>query len=170
MAVEVEEYKKAISRFATGVAVIATAHRGRLAGMTANALFSLSLSPPSIVLSMQKDAESTMLIGESRKAAISFLSSGQRDVSELFAKRDSTAEKFSSGKHHLGGNGQPIIDGSISALEVDVSEMFPAADHLLLVCHVTGIAHFNDELPLIYWGSGYASESGSRSVRLPEPR
>lgn len=170
MAVDVEAYKRAVSRFATGVAVVASAIGERRAGMTANALFSLSLSPPSIIVSMQKDAESTRLVREAKKAAISFLSADQRRVSELFAMHNMTDEKFAESSYHTGPAGQPIINGSISAMEVDVVQIISAADHELVFCNITSIEHCDDRLPLIYWGGVYASVSGDRALSMPDPR
>ncbi len=170
MDVDVEGYKKAVSRFATGVAVIATAAGKRMAGMTANALFSLSISPPSVVLSMQKDAESTSLVMETRRAAVSFLSAEQQNISELFSRRNSTAEKFAPGNYHLGPGGQPVINGSISAIEVDVKEVVNAADHLLFVCNVTSVVHFDDRMPLLYWGGRYATAAGGNAIEMPKPK
>lgn len=170
MAVDVETYKKAISRFPTGVGVIATQLGERRAGMTVNALFSLSVSPPAIVVSMQKDAESTRLLKESRIAAISFLSGSQSDLSELFSRHDSTAEKFALGKYHIASNGQPVLDDSVASLELEVTDIFPAEDHELFVCRVTSVVHCDDRMPLIYWGGRYAKVTGQKTVDLPEPK
>lgn len=170
MPADVEAFKKAVSRFATGVAVIATAYRGRMAGMTANALFSLSLSPPSVVLSMQDDAESTKLVIESGRAAVSFLSAEQRGISELFSRRNSAGEKFAEGTYSLAPGGQPVIVGSIAAFEVKVRETFHASDHTLLVCDVADIVHFDERMPLVYWGGRYAKASGGNTIDMPEPK
>ena len=170
MAVNVELYKRAVSRFPTGVAVIATAIGERKAGMTVNALFSLSLDPPSILVSMQRGSESTGLLRESRRAAISFLASSQQRVSELFSKRNSTVDKFADGTYHLSLSGQPIINGSIAAMDVEVTEILNVADHDLMVCNVDSVLHLEDGSPLLYWGGLYASATGTRSFVLPEPR
>ncbi len=170
MPVDAEAYRKAVSRFATGVAVIATAHRGRMAGMTANALFSLSLNPPSVVLSMQDDAESTKLVIESGQAAVSFLSAEQRNISDLFSKRNSTSEKFAEGTYSFGPGGQPVINGSIAAFEVKVRETFHASDHMLLVCNVTDIIHFDERMPLVYWGGRYSQARDGNSIEMPRPK
>lgn len=170
MAVDVELYKRAVARFPTGVAVIATALGERKAGMTVNALFSLSLVPPSIVVSMQRGAESTGLLRESRRAAISFLASNQQRVSELFSKRNSAVDKFAEGTYHMSPGGQPIINGSIAAMDVEVTEILPVADHDLMVCDVRSVLHLNDGPPLLYWGGLYASTTGTKSLVLPDPK
>lgn len=170
MAADTETYKRAISRFPTGVGVIATQLGERRAGMTVNALFSLSVSPPSIVVSMQKGAESTKLLKESRFAALSFLSGDQERLSELFSRHDSTKEKFGGGGYHPGSNGQPVLDGAIASLELEVTDIFPAEDHELFVCRVTSVEHCDDRLPLIYWGGRYGTVSGGKTIDMPEPK
>lgn len=170
MAVDVETYKRAISRFPTGVGVIATQLGERRAGMTVNALFSLSISPPSVVVSMQKGAESTKLLKESRLAALSFLSGGQERLSELFSRHDSTSEKFGGGVFHPGSNGQPVLDDSIASIELEVTDIFPVEDHELFVCRVTSVDHYDDRMPLIYWGGRYGLLSGDKTIDMPEPK
>lgn len=170
MAVDTETYKRAISRFPTGVGVIATKLGERRAGMTVNALFSLSIDPPSVVVSMQKGAESTKLLKESKVAALSFLSGEQKRLSELFSRHDSTKEKFGSGGYHPGSNGQPVLDDSIASLELEVTDVFPSADHELFVCRVTSVEHCDDRLPLIYWGGRYGAVSGGKTIAMPDPK
>ncbi len=164
---EVMDFKTAVSRFPTGVAVIATSDGTSRAGMTANAILSLSLSPPSIVVSLQSDAETTRLIGITRKGAVSFLSSGQQHVSEIFSRRNSQAEKFRTVPWTEGSNGQPVIEGCISALEIDVQSMLPAADHQLVIANVTRVINSSGLFPLIYYSSGYATVAPDGRLSLP---
>ncbi|HEX2240576.1 MAG TPA: flavin reductase family protein, partial [Actinomycetota bacterium] len=46
MSVTAEEYKDALSRFASGVTVVTVAESGSQHGMTASAFASVSLEPP----------------------------------------------------------------------------------------------------------------------------
>lgn len=170
MAVDVESFKRAVSRFATGVSVIATAAGSRKAGMTANAVLSLSIDPPSLLFSMQRDAESTHLLHETRRGVISFLSADQRDVSERFAMHDGSVDKFAGTAFHLSAAGQPVIDGSVSAIGFEVKEIMGAWDHDIMICVVTGIEHCTDKTPLLYWGSGYSSTEPDGLLKLPRPR
>jgi flavin reductase (DIM6/NTAB) family NADH-FMN oxidoreductase RutF len=167
MTVDVADFKKAVSRFPTGVTVIATSDGKSRAGMTANAIFSLSLNPPSIVISLQSDAETTRLIGLTRKGAVSFLSSGQKHVSEMFSRRNSQEEKFRTIPWTEGRNGQPIMDGCISAIEIDVLNIIPAADHQLVVANVTRVVNSSGLVPLIYYSSGYATVLPDGKILLP---
>jgi flavin reductase len=49
------ELRKVLGRFPTGVTVV-TAHAGAPCGMTANAFTSVSLDPPSILVSISRNA------------------------------------------------------------------------------------------------------------------
>ncbi len=167
---DVADFKTAVSRFPTGVTVIATSDGTNLAGMTANAIFSLSLSPPSVVVSLQNDAETTRLIGITRKGAVSFLSADQRHVSETFSRRNSQAEKFRTVPWLKGNNGQPIIEGCISALEIAVQNIIPAADHQLVIANVTRVVNSGGRLPLIYYASSYATMEPDGKLVLPQGR
>jgi len=169
MEMDVLLYKKAISRFPTGVAVISSSFDGRKAGMTANAILSLSIQPPTVVMSMLCTSDTTRTVENSGAAVISFLSHDQQSISELFASHVSPKIKFERTAHHTGRNGQPVIDGASSVLEVEVKDVVKAGDHDLIIARVTHASVDSGKMPLLYWGSRYGTLKGERLIELPTP-
>ncbi|MBX8634516.1 MAG: flavin reductase [Thermoplasmata archaeon] len=163
-------FRRMISSFPTGVAVIAASDGESRAGMTANALLSLSLKPPSVVISLQNEAETTRLVEKVGRAGISFLAHDQKHVSEIFSRRNSQELKFSSVRTHSGRFGQPLVDGCLGAIEIAVERIVEASDHRLVLGNVLEIENLNEKPPLIYFASGYAAYSEDGRFRLPSFR
>ena len=87
-------FRRLMGRWPTGVAVVTTRAEGRDHGLTVNALLSVSLHPPTLLVSLGNDADSTPVVERSGRFAASFLSAAQRAISERFAQTAPSAEKF----------------------------------------------------------------------------
>ena len=78
--VDAQRYRETIGHFATGVAVV-TAHGAQgPAGMTANALCSLSLDPLLLLVCFDREARTLPLVHESGRFAVNVLSQQQHAI------------------------------------------------------------------------------------------
>ena len=77
-----------MGRFATGVTVVTTRYKnGDITGMTANAIMSLSLDPPLVVVSVDKSATMHSALSDGQCYAINILTREQEHLSNRFAMR-----------------------------------------------------------------------------------
>jgi len=165
-----ERYRAAMARWATGVAVV-TAHAGdEDAGLTVNALLSVSLRPPALLVSLSTDADTLPVVERGGHFGASFLSAGQRAWSERFARTLPAREKFRDVPIHRGPNGSPLLDGALGAVECRVVARTPAFDHVLLLGEVVHVEEGAEGLPLVYFQSGYAGADGADRLRLSTRR
>src|ERR1700694_3930267 len=80
------ELRNALGSFATGVTIITTRERdGKLHGMTANSLPSVSLDPPLVLWSSSLYAQSLPAFQESSHFVVNILAFEQIDLSKQFA-------------------------------------------------------------------------------------
>jgi flavin reductase (DIM6/NTAB) family NADH-FMN oxidoreductase RutF len=159
-----------MGRWATGVSVV-TAHDGsRDAGLTVNALLSVSLAPPTLLVSLSTDADTLPVLERSGHFGVSFLTADQRAVSERFAQTLPSVEKFGGIPLHRGPHGSPLLDGVLGAAECRVVSRSPTADHVLIVGEVVHEETGPDAAPLLFFRSGYADADGPERLRLPRPR
>ena len=79
--------RQIMGRFATGVTVVTTAAGDEVSGMTANAVMSLSLDPPLVVVSVDRQATMHGLLQRGQCFAINILRREQEDLSNRFAQR-----------------------------------------------------------------------------------
>src|SRR5712691_4337065 len=105
-----------MGRFATGVSVVSARTGPFLAGMTANAIASVSIEPPLMLASVTHKSETHRAIIESHAFAVSVLAADQRDVAECFAQPITAAKlrRFCDAPWHEAETGSPILDGAIA--------------------------------------------------------
>jgi 3-hydroxy-9,10-secoandrosta-1,3,5(10)-triene-9,17-dione monooxygenase reductase component len=163
-------FRALMSRWATGVSVVTARDGTRDVGMTVNALLSVSLDPPSLLISLTRDADTTPVIERTGAFAVSILAADQRALSERFAKAIPPAEKFTGTPVHRRRSGAALLDGSLGCVECRVVSTTLAFDHALFLGEVVGLELGPDRTPLIFHHSGYAETDPQGWLRLPPPR
>ena len=146
-----------MARFATGVSVVAARHGPLLAGMTANAVASISIDPPLMMASIGKRAETHAAIVGSHAFAISVLAEDQRELAECFA-RPTTAEKltgFCDATWHEAETGSPVLDGALAYFDCRLSARHDGGDHTIFLGEIVAAGFREDAEPLLWYASGY---------------
>jgi flavin reductase len=146
-----------MGRFATGVSVVAARHGPLLAGMTANAIASVSVDPPLMMASIGRRAETHTAIKGSHAFAISVLADDQQSLAECFAL-PTTAEKlkaFCGAEWHEAETGSPILDGAIAYFDCRIVASHAAGDHSIFIGEIVAAGYREDASPLIWFGSRY---------------
>lgn len=169
-AVDPARFRRLMSRWASGVSIVTAREGGRDYGMTVNALLSVSLDPPLLLISLSKDADTTPVIERTRTFAVSFLSADQRAISERFARAIPPEQKFQDLAVGRAVLGPSTIPGSLGHVECQVRSVTPAGDHRLIVGQAVGLDLGPDATPLVFHRSGYARAVGTDGLTLPPPR
>lgn len=154
MAVSPEEFRRALSHFASGITVVTVAVDGELHGMTASSFASVSLEPPRVLVCLDKSSRTRALLTEVGVFAVSILSAGQEAISRAFA---STGPKpFPDLSHKIGSNGAPLLDGALAWIECVTVETMDGGDHDVVLGEVTATTVAGGD-PLIYFDHLYRS-------------
>ena len=153
MAVDEKLQRQVMGRFATGVTVLTTRAGDEMCGMTANAVMSLSLDPPLIVVSVEKTAHMHGALLESRCFAVNVLKQEQESLSRRFARKG--PKDFSDLSCTVEETGSPILDDALAYADCKVVEVLPGGDHDLFVGELLA-ADSRGGQPLIFYGGSYA--------------
>jgi flavin reductase (DIM6/NTAB) family NADH-FMN oxidoreductase RutF len=146
-----------MARFATGVSVVSARHGPLLAGMTANAVASISVDPPLMMASIGRKAETHAAIIGSHAFAISVLADDQRGLAECFA-RPTTARKltgFCDAAWHEAETGSPILEGAIAYFDCRLTARHDGGDHTIFLGEIVAAGYREDAEPLLWYGSRY---------------
>ncbi len=145
-----------MGRFATGVTIVTSRLGQELHGMTANALTSVSLEPPLVLVCVDKSADSHDIIERSGVFAVNILSREQEQLSVAFAiKEGEAAHRLDDVPHHTRATGAPVIDGSLAYLDCRVVERYSGGDHTIFLGEVVDAGSLDDERPLIVYQGRY---------------
>lgn len=155
MPVSSDDFRAALSRFASGITVVTTKDRlGKLHGITVSAFCSVSLEPPLVLICIERSAGSHYAFGESGLFNVNILESEQERVSEHFATIYD--DKFLDADHVIGENGIPYLPGSIATLECRLTKPLDGGDHSIFLGEVQN-AVVRDGDPLVYYHGNYRS-------------
>ena len=147
-----DNFKKTLSKFATGITVVATNRNSLLYGKTINSFSSISLSPPLVLFSLDIKSSKLNVFKNSDSVTINILSKKQKNISNNFAKKN---PEWDIVEHEILKNGNPIIKNCVSNLDCKIINKIKKGDHIIFICKVINIS-INDELePLIYFNSRY---------------
>ncbi len=154
-----------MGRFATGVTVVAARRGPLLAGMTANAISSISIDPPLMMASLNRKSDTHEAIIESHSFAVSVLGADQQPLADCFAKPVTEAKlrRFCDAPWHEAETGSPILDGVIAYFDCRLVAQHDGGDHTIFIGEIVAAGFEEDAEPLLYYASRY------RRLALEEP-
>ncbi len=143
------EFRNALGNFATGVTIItAKGANGELVGVTASSFNSVSLDPPLILWSLDRNSTSLQVIEAASHFCVHILSDAQGEECMAFAK--SGADKFADLEYGEGLGGAPLIDGCLARFECRNVVHHDGGDHVIIVGEVERF-DVQDGDPLIFF-------------------
>jgi flavin reductase (DIM6/NTAB) family NADH-FMN oxidoreductase RutF len=151
-------FRHVIGQFATGVTVVTSVGAGgEPVGTTANAVTSLSLDPPLVLVCFDRESLTLDAVRSHGAFAVNVLAARQRHLSVNFARRG-LAAAWHGVVHRAGRTGSPRLDGVLATLECTVEHCLPGGDHEIVIGRVRDVETSGDDAaPLLYWRGGYAS-------------
>jgi flavin reductase ActVB len=168
--VEPAAFRAVMARWPTGVSVVTGHEDGHDVGLTVNAFLSVSLTPPTVLVSLSLDADSTAVVDRTGRFTVNLLAASQRDVSERFARTIPSGEKFGELPIERGAGSVPRLRDALAALECEVRSRLQVADHRVFVGEVIALHPGPDAPPLVFYHSGYAEVEQDGRYRLVPPR
>jgi 3-hydroxy-9,10-secoandrosta-1,3,5(10)-triene-9,17-dione monooxygenase reductase component len=123
--------------------------------MTANAVSSLSLDPPLVIVCFDRSARTLAAVERSRSFALHFLARSQEETAARFASKQAEQEKFSAVTWSE-RSGVPVLDGCLAGLACELEELVPGGDHLIGVGRVIDLWRSGGE-PLVFFRGDYWS-------------
>ncbi len=144
-------FRRTLGMFATGVTVLTTRSGEQVHGMTANAFMSVSLSPPLVLISLDRRARLCSMLHEHMRYGVSVLADGQEGLSDRFAGRSS--EGLPEPRFEIVRE-TPLVDGALAHLVARVVRSYWGGDHSLFLGQVE-YARYGEGRPLLFHGGRY---------------
>jgi len=158
MDVRPDFFRRVMGHFVTGVSVVTALDGTRPAGITVNALSSVSLEPPLVMIALDRRRFITPIIRAAGRYAVSILGEDQQALSDCFAGADVTPgrDDFCGASWRPGTTGLPLLAGAIATLECTTVQTFSAGDHDLFIGRVDALGSEPDHGgPLLYYRRQY---------------
>lgn len=158
MALDTKEQRRILGKFATGVTVAGTRDGDDTWGMTANAVTSLSLDPPLVILCVQRESQSHSRFKDAGCFALSILAADQQEISDRFAFKG--PKDFSGLATKTAETGAPILADALGWIDCRLSDILPGGDHDIFVGEIVAGGAAPDGEPLLFYGGKYAKLDG----------
>lgn len=143
-----EEFRHVIGHFASGVTVVTTVREGVPYGTTANAISSLCLEPPMVVVCMNQQSATGQAIVDSGALAVNILGERDGELAARFAARG--GDKFRDTEMRHGRGGQPLLTSALAQLVCRVTRRVTAGTHNVFLAEVEQ-AEASSGAPLAYF-------------------
>lgn len=159
-AADIDLFRRAMGRFATGVTVLTTRIGDHDHAMTASALTSVSLEPLLVLVCVEREARFHDAVVEAGVWGVSVLSSQDRPAADWLATRGRPLHgQLDRIAHHFGTEtGVALLDGALSSFECRTVAVHPGGDHSIVVgevVSVTSSTHPGDAL--LYYRGRYVN-------------
>lgn len=158
MAVSPRELRDVLGSFATGVTIITGVdEQDRPVGLTANSFNSVSLDPPLVLFSLDRNANCASAFAEGRPFVVNVLRDDQQPQSNHFASK--TDDKFAEMDFTwtAGNNGCAVIEGALAHLECTCESLHEGGDHWIVIGRVSRIEADPEGRPLVFFRGRYAN-------------
>ena len=149
-----------------GVTVATTSSPDGPRGVTVSSFTSVSLDPPLVLFSLAKSSALHDLFKGAGSYAINFLAEDQKSVSDRFAGRTKSRDRFDGIRASEGATGSPIIEGVRAAIECKAWRVYDGGDHSILVGEVVSARALNHKRPLVYFLQQYTT---TEQMEYPAP-
>lgn len=149
-------FRDTLGWFATGVTIVTTTGPGGPAGMTTNAVASLSLDPLLTLVCFDHGSRTLEAVRASRRFAVNVLRAGDADLAAVFASKRVAAEKFES-VTHAETHGVPVLDSALAWIACELRELVPGGDHEIGIGEVIGMGTGEPGEPLIWFRGNYTT-------------
>ncbi len=143
-------FRSGMSRLGSAVSVVTTTHGTERFGFTASAVCSVSDTPPTLLVCINRSASCFPAFERSRHFCVNTLMPGQEEIADVFGGRILTDDRFGFGSWYTGQNGMPVLTDASVSFECELTSAVDEATHRILFGRVTGIRENAREAALLY--------------------
>jgi flavin reductase (DIM6/NTAB) family NADH-FMN oxidoreductase RutF len=146
-------------RLAASVCLITTLNEdGSRNGLTATAVCSLAVTPPTLLCCLNRASNSFAAIERARVFAVNVLAAADHAIADRFSSQTSGEDKFALGDWSALETGAPVLTSAIVSFDCRLTTVVPAATHAVLIGEVAALTlHAETTDPLLYVDGAYGA-------------
>ncbi len=154
--IDAEQLRLAMRQWTTGVTVVTSMLNEVQHGMTVSSFTSVSLVPPMVLVSLERDVLTHQLVRQSGIFGVSILAEGHEEISNRFAGRDPELDdRFQGLELFTLQTGAPLLAESRANFDCEVVNQYEAGSHSLFIGLVVAVRLGASGKPLVYYDRHY---------------
>jgi flavin reductase len=134
-------FREAMSRLGAAVHIVTTAGPGGKTGFTATAVCSVSDTPATLLVCLNRRSQSGPLLAENKVFCINTLPASDAKLADLFAGRSGAQlhERFAQGEWTTLKTGAPVLTSAVIAFDCRIVEIKAVASHNVIFGSVEAV-------------------------------
>jgi flavin reductase (DIM6/NTAB) family NADH-FMN oxidoreductase RutF len=165
------EFRGAMRQLAGGVSVITVGRGKDITGMTVTSVSSLSVDPPTLIVSINRESSSWPLLKRHGFFGVNILTADQLDIAERFTGKDGLkgADRFAGAEWITRVSGVPLLTGALAAIDCEAEDIVERHSHAIVIGRVLDVQLSSPTAALAYWQGQYvAIDQNQDAIKLAE--
>ncbi len=165
------DFRSAMRHLAGGVSVITVGRAKDITGMTVTSVSSLSVEPPTLIVSINRESSSWPLLKRYGFFGVNILTADQLDIAERFTGKDGLkgADRFAGAEWVTRASGVPLLVDALAAIDCEVEHIVERYSHAIVIGRVLDMQISSRTAALAYWQGQYvAIDQNEDAIRLAE--
>lgn len=150
-----QSFRDAMACIGAAVNIITTDGPAGQAGFTASAVCSVTDSPPTLLVCLNRGASVWPVFSENGTLCVNTLSGEQQSLSNLFGGKTSMAERFAAARWQTGETGCPRLEEALASFDCRISQVVSVGTHDILFCDIVSLTCHPAPHGLVWFDRGY---------------
>ena len=162
--IEVTDFKNAMSLLTGAVNVVTTVGASGRHGFTASAVCSVTDTPPTLLVCMNKSARSHEHFIENKILTVNVLGAHHQHISNVFSSKMSSEERFEYGKWSTLKTGAPVLADALVSFDCQIDQIQEVGTHAIFICRIVAIQQSQHDQGLVYFNRAYHQVGQAKSA------
>lgn len=155
MSIDSNIFRDAMACVGAAVNIITTDGPAGRAGFTASAVCSVTDSPPTLLVCLNRSASVWPVFSHNQALCVNTLAAGQQGLSNLFGGKTPMEERFAAADWQQGETGCPRLTGALASFDCRISQVVSVGTHDILFCQIAAIARHPTPEGLVWFDRRY---------------
>ena len=144
--------KLGMRRLVSGVSVItALSPDGEKFAMTASSVTSLSPTPPSLLVCINREARLASILAPGLGFAVNVLKSSHQDIAQICSSGEQAGERFNHPLWRQDALGAPYVEDAEVVFQCEVAQLVTYGTHIVVIGNIHSVSVPNEDAsPLLY--------------------
>ena len=153
--IEATDFRNAMSSLTSAVSVVTTAGMSDRHGFTASAVCSVTDTPPTLLVCMNKTSRSHAHFVENKILTVNVLGAQHEHISNVFASKLSSEERFQHGVWTELETGAPVLQDALVNFDCEIEQVQEVGTHTIFICRIVAIQQSEQDQSLVYFNRAY---------------
>ena len=153
--IEATDFRNAMSFLTSAVNVVTTVGASGRHGFTASAVCSVTDTPPTLLVCMNKASSSHAHFIENKILTVNVLAAHHEHLSKAFSSKISSEERFKHATWTQLETGAPVLKDALVSFDCEIEQIQEVGTHTILMCRAVAIQRSEHEHGLAYFNRAY---------------